>query len=113
MHWGQSIMEFYSPLYVGASVRHPEKVMRRLRKRSLMISAYVILLAAGEDLLEIYDARIFAQHFYRDQACVIVGIADNYEEAVELIVRITEESLAARGDCELKKYLLERMQERV
>lgn len=105
-------MEYYSPLYVGASVRHPDKVMRRLLKRSLLTSAYVILLAEGEDLLEIYDARIFVQRFYRDHVCVVVGIAGSYEEAVELIVRITEDSLAARGDCELKKYLLERMQEK-
>lgn len=105
-------MEFYSPLYVGASVRHPDKVIRRLRKGSPLINAYVILLAEGEDLLEIYDARIFAQRFYRNQARTVVGIAGDHEEAVELVVRITEESLAVRGDCALKAYLLERMREK-
>lgn len=102
-------MEFYTPLYIGASVRHPDKVIRRLRKGSPMINAYIILLAEGEDQLEIYDARIFAQRLYRGHTCTVVGIAGDHEEAVELVVRIAEESLAARGDCELKAYLLKRM----
>lgn len=105
-------MEFYSPLYVGESVRHPDRVIRRLRKGSFLINAYIILLAEGEDLLEIYNAKIFAQPVYRNRPRIVVGVAGDYEEAVGLVVKITQESLAARGDCALKTYLLERMKEK-
>lgn len=102
-------MEVYTSLYVGESVRHPKKVLRKLEKGSLLLNAYVITFAAGRDQLEVYDARIFAQKYYRNFDRPIIGIAGNYDEAVELIIKITNESLSERGDCELKEYLLEKV----
>lgn len=102
-------MEFYKPLYVGDSVRHPDRVLHQLKKGSLMIKAYVITFAAGKDLLEIYNAHIFAQKYYQHFDRPIVGIAGDYREAVDMVVKITEECFAQRGDCALKEYLLERI----
>ncbi|MCM1134185.1 MAG: hypothetical protein NC400_01295 [Clostridium sp.] len=97
-------MKFYKYLYIGDTVANPIKIKWKL-KRHAGITAYVIALAAGDDQLEIYHSAYLKQRYYRYHPPVIVGIAANHEEAVELVVRITQECLDARGDCCLKEYL--------
>lgn len=103
-------MKFYSQLYIGESVRNYRRIMRRLKRGSLFTNAYVLTFAAENDLLEIYDAKIFAQKYYRNFPRMIVGLAADYEEAVELVIKIVEECLSARGDCDVKTYLRDTMQ---
>jgi hypothetical protein len=57
------------------------------------------------DQLEIYKAGWLSQKYYRDNPPYIIGVAADYEEAVSLIVRITEESFQKLGNCNLKEYL--------
>ncbi len=102
-------MEFYKKLYVGERVKNLRRVKSRLKKGSLVANAYVITLAAGNDLLEIYDSKMFAQKYYRDFKRPVIGIASDYDEAVELVIKIMEESLNDRGDCDVKAYLTENM----
>lgn len=101
-------MEIYSRLYVGESVNNLNKVIKKLEKGSPLVRAYVITLAENKhDQLEIYDAKVFVQKHFRYRRFCIVGIAGDYEEAVGLIVKITGECAAARGDYNLKAYLTE------
>lgn len=101
-------MEIYSRLYVGETVNNLNKVIKRLEKGSPLVRAYVITLAENKhDQLEIYDAKVFVQKHFRYRHFCIVGIAGDYEEAVGLVVRITGECAAARGDYNLKAYLTE------
>ncbi len=102
-------MNFYPNLYVGENVRSLRLLKRRLKRGFPFTKAYVITFAAGQDLLEIYDSRVFAQKYYRNFPRMIVGLASDYDEAVELVIRIMEESLQHRGDCNVKAYLEERM----
>lgn len=100
-------MKFYKYLYVGDTVKEPAKVKRKLKLHAGQM-IYVIGLAGGEDNLEIYHSAYLKQRYYRQHPPVIVGIASGYEEAVEIVVKITKECLFARGDCNLKAYLRQR-----
>ena len=58
------------------------------------------------DQLDIFDARQLIQPHYKKEEFLILGIAAGYEEALQLIEQITGECLDARGDCNLREYLL-------
>ncbi len=99
-------MEVYPRLYVGKSVRQPDKLLLKLKKHAKRIQAYVITLSKNPyDQLEIYNAGYLSQKYYKENPPYIIGIADNYEEAVEIITLIAEETFKARGDCRMKEYL--------
>lgn len=97
-------MKFYKYLYIGDTVREPKKVRRKL-KQHIPMPVYVIAIAQGADQLEIYHCAYLKQKYYRKHPPVVVGIAASKEEAVQIIVQITQECLDMTGNCNLKEYL--------
>lgn len=97
-------MKFYKYLYIGDTVTNPAKAKRKL-KRHAGGNFYVITIAQGPDQLEIYHCAYLKQKYYRYHPPIIVGIASGYEEAVKVIMKITQECLDATGNCNLKEYL--------
>lgn len=100
-------MKFYRHLYIGDTVRNPIKTKWRLKHHAGTM-VYVITLAQGDDQLEIYHSAYLKQKYFRYHPPVIVGIASNHDEAVEIVIKITQECLDATGECDLKKYLKQR-----
>lgn len=98
-------MKFYKYLYVGDNIKNPDKVKRKLKYHAGQLFIYVICIANGSDQLEIYHCAYLKQKYYRYHPPVIVGIAGSYEEAVNIVVQITKESLEFTGCCDLKEYL--------
>ena len=68
----------------------------------------MITLCKGRDQLEIYHCALLQQRYYRKNSPYIIGIANGYEEALELVRQIAEETYKQRGDCDLKRYLLDK-----
>lgn len=97
-------MKFYKYLYIGDTVKDPAKVKRKLKQHAGQL-VYVICIAQGADQLEIFHSAYLKQKYYRLYPPIIVGIANNYDEAVELVVRMTKECLHATGSCNIKEYL--------
>lgn len=97
-------MKFYKYLYIGDTVKNPQKVKWKL-KHHAGVPVYVIAVAPLADQLEIFHSAYLQQKYYRYHPPVIVGIASNYEEAVQIIIKITQECLDAMGNCNLKEYL--------
>lgn len=100
-------MKFYKYLYIGDTVTDPAKVKRKL-KRHAGVNVYVVTIASGNDQLEIYHSAYLKQRYYRYHPPVVVGLASGYEEAVQIILKITQECLDATGSCNLKEYLKQR-----
>lgn len=106
-------MEWYPGLYVGKSVNNPDKLIHKLKKHSRFLEAYVIILSRNpSDQLEIHKAGFLSQKYYRDNPPCVVGIAGDYDEAVELVRQIAEEVYAAWENCQLKEYLLSHWDEK-
>ena len=97
-------MKFYKYLYIGDTVTDPAKVKWKL-KHHAGTQVYVVSIAAGADQLELFHAAYLKQLYYRYQPPIIVGIASNYDEAVDIIIKITQECVDATGTCNLKEYL--------
>ncbi len=97
-------MKFYKYLYIGDTVTDPAKVKWKL-KHHAGVQVYVVTIASGADQLEIFHSAYLKQKYYRYHPPVIVGIASGYEEAVQIIVNITQECVEIMGNCNLKEYL--------
>lgn len=99
-------MEFYPRLYVGKNVKNPNELKAKLKKHAKLSDAYVITLSKNEyDQLEIHKAGYLSQKYYRLNPPYVIGLAADYDEAVEIVQQIAEESYAAQGNCKLKEYL--------
>lgn len=98
-------MVLCEPLYLSDSVKNPKRWLHKLNKSKLPCNFFVLTIEEGKDQLAIYPAYCLQQPFYRKHPPVIVGLAGNYCEAKELVVRIVEETLEHTGRCDLKEYL--------
>ncbi len=101
-------MKFYKNLYIGETIKDAKKVKRKLATGAGQLGIYVITLCKGRDQLEIYHAAFLQQKYYRKNPPFIVGIANGYGEAVEIIQKIAEETYASNGSGDLKNYILDR-----
>ena len=102
-------LKFAQNLYLGEGIapKKLEKLKKRLNKKPLLANVYLITPARNPaDQLDIFDARQLVQPHYKDEEFLVLGMASGYEDALQLIERITGECLKARGDCNLREYLL-------
>ena len=102
-------LKFYEKLYLGESIskKKLDKLKRKLEKKPLLANVYLIVPAVNpEEQLDIFDAKQLVQPFYKDTCFTVIGLAANYEEALQLIEQIVQECLKERGDCKLREYLL-------
>lgn len=97
-------MKFYKYLYIGDNVNKVFSVKKKLQMHA-GVNVYVITIAQGEDQLEFFHASYLKQKYYRKHPPVIVGIAENYEEAVGIITEITGDCVKRMGNADLKEYL--------
>ncbi|MCM1252893.1 MAG: hypothetical protein NC321_08725 [Clostridium sp.] len=105
-------MKFYKNLYIGDTIKEPNKVKRKLKHHAGQLRVFVIILASGSDQLEICHNMLLEQPYYKkkENAPYIIGIAGSYEEAVALVCEIAKEAVAQNGDADLKKYLFPEFQ---
>lgn len=101
------MIQWYKNLYVGDTAKKREKRIReRLEKSKLVNRVQLITLASNpENQLDIIPASILKQNAVFELLPVVVGIASDYEEALEIIARITAEVYLNTGTCKIRDYL--------
>lgn len=100
-------MKFYKQLYIGDTIKDPNKIKRKLKHHAKQLKVFVILLASENEQLEICHNMLLLQPYYKkkENEPYVIGIAGNYEEAVALVCQITEEAVKQNGNADLKRYL--------
>jgi hypothetical protein len=98
---------YHPKLYLSAGIsgKKLDKIKRNLSRHPLRAGVYLITAAKGGNLLEIYCSGLLSQRYYRNNPPYIIGISENYEEAVRLVEQIVDECLKARGDCAIREFL--------
>lgn len=99
----------YRPeLYLGEGIngKKLDRIKKKLENRPAVSGVFLISISRNDsDQLEIYSASQLAWRYYRQNPPYVVGIADNWAEAVALVEKMAADCLDARGDCKLKEYL--------
>ena len=100
-------MKFYKNLYIGDTIKNPNKTKSKLKHHAKQLKVFVIMLSVGNDQLEICHSILLGQPYYKkkENKPYIIGIAGSYEEAVDLVCRIAKEAVEKNGNADLKGYL--------
>ncbi|MCI8491154.1 MAG: hypothetical protein HFJ04_13105 [Lachnospiraceae bacterium] len=100
-------MEWHKDLYAGESVLQKQKKIKwKIRHNKLQLWVYVITLAANkENLLDIIPSRELLQKHYPKRGLYIIGLAGNYQEALELAGHIVSEVYRETGGFDIRSYI--------
>lgn len=71
-----------------------------------MLNVYFITLSlSGNDIFDIYSSTVFKQRGFRKSNIIILGIADGYDAALEIVNEMISECLVnTKGDLDIRKY---------
>ena len=84
-----------------------KKILAGLKKDKLLLGIYLITLPEKNGLLEIYPSYIFTKaDIYKEKNLTVVGIADGYDEAVDMVSTSVLDCYNSQGDFDLKKYFM-------
>ena len=98
-------MKFYQNLYIGDTIKKPEKIKKKLKRYAKLNNVWLVSYAKENSQLEIYHSLMLQQYYYKENPPYIIGIAGSQEEASQIICRIAEESMRETGNADLTAYL--------
>ncbi len=106
-------MKFYFKLYVDEESRDVLlKVKKELERNKLQWGTYLIVLTQNEaNHLEIFHSILLKQKVIKKQNLFVVGIANSYSKALELVEKLTGEVYDETGGTNIRQYILEKQKE--
>ena len=101
-------MKYYHDLYLSKSLlSKKETIIEKLENNQWQLSKYLLVLAQNENNhLEFFDSVLLTQNLMPKEDLFVVGIADSYLGAVDMVQKITEEVYASTGNTNIRSYLL-------
>ncbi len=103
-------MRFHDKIYYGESIKHPLITKWKLRVAAGQFHVHVIVISEnGSNQLECFHNALLKQKSYHERDFLVVGIAGNYAEAVDLITKITEDCVLKTGTGNVKQFLLDEL----
>ncbi len=97
---------FYKQLYWGDSVKHHSLVRWRIKNGRIQPNVFCIQKPlSGSDQLDIINCAFLKQPYFLENPAFIYGIAGSYDEALGLLVRISDEAVRAGFEGRIKDYL--------
>ena len=106
-------MRYYKYLYLSEGIRKKKrKIIRKLNENKLQMNIHVITLAQNEkNQLEIYNSMLFLQPNFPNDDFFVIGIAKDYEDAIEMVEEISQEVYNKTKGADIRSYILKREQE--
>jgi len=98
---------FYKHLYVGNSIKNERLVKWKLKHGAGQFGIFVITESEGGEgnQLEIMHCAFLKQKYYLRHPIMVYGIAGSYEEALELLIKISDEAANAQMAGDLAGFL--------
>jgi hypothetical protein len=100
--------KYFYDLYFSTSLEKPlvkEKILHELEENKLDKSLYLLVLSKNpNNSLEFFKVSYLEQEIYDDKSFFVIGFAKNYNEARELILKITEDVVTYTGEADIRKY---------
>lgn len=106
-------MEYYKYLYLSDKIkRKRDKIIRRIEKNKIQHDIYLLLLPGNDrNQLEIIHTGFLLQPDYPKEELFVVGIANSYDAALELVEKITQEVYDNTNGVNIRDYILRKEQE--
>ena len=101
---------FYCHLYMNENLKKKEaKIKKKLSANNLVIA----FSQSPQNQLDFFSSLLLKQHIYENTPLFVVGLADGYDSALELIRQITEEVFAATQSVDIRHYILQKHNESI
>lgn len=102
-------ISWFDRLYVGEKAKRKRyRIIQGIRRLKPKPGVYVITPASnGNNILDIYPSMVFLSPFYRDEDFLILGIAADYWEALEVAGRIVDDMYQKTGGFDLPGFIRE------
>ncbi len=99
-------LDYSKKLFVGEGAKKRiGRIKWRLKHGAGLLRTYCVLLPEyGKDLLELYNSSVLKQKYYKEKRLRIVGLAEGYEEALNVIAEILELVLKETGGFDIRSY---------
>ncbi|MBR5376856.1 MAG: hypothetical protein IK139_06205 [Lachnospiraceae bacterium] len=99
-------MKFIDRPYFGERVkRKGSRLIKKIRKGSLFTGAYVVCLPESRTSpVEYFSARLLRQDYYKRHEPVVIGIAADEDEAMEVTACIIKDCIEKTGSLDLRSY---------
>lgn len=99
----------FCDLYVSEQFeKKKNQILKKLMERKIQKPFYLITLAQGkQNHLDIYSSLLLQQGVYDEETIFIVGIAEDYTSAMNLVECITQDTVEKTGGVEIRSYILE------
>lgn len=106
-------MKFYYALYMTEKmIPQKEEILKKLKNDELQFEKYLITLTKNEkNHLEFYNSVLLIQKAIPKDELFVVGIANGYNEALELVEKITQEVYDKTQGVDIRTYILQKQQE--
>lgn len=98
-------MKYINHPYFSDKIKHPKTVYRKFRLHRFMPNIYVIRTALDPDELEIIKADLYKQKYIRREDKYIVGFASGYDDACEMVIKLTQAAIDELGKPAIKEYI--------
>lgn len=107
------MVKYYKHLYLSDGLKKKKaKVISKLEKKKFQPDVYIVVLSENEkNQLEICSSLLFLQPAYPKSELFVVGITQGYEEALELVEKITIEVYNETKGADIRSYILNKEQE--
>lgn len=106
-------MKFYRELYLSPGLEKKKKrILKKIKDGKFQKNIYLLILASNEkNQLEICHTALFLQPDYPKKEYFVVGIANGYEEAIELVEQIAREVYNKTDGADIRSYITAKDQE--
>ena len=106
-------MKYYYKLYASESLEKKKlRILSRIDEGEFIVNKYLIVLAQNEiNHLEFFDSAFVTQKMVEKQDLFVVGLAEGYAGAVQIVESIVNEVLTMTGGTNIRGYLLEKQLE--
>lgn len=105
-------MKFYHALFVSETLKgKKDEILNKVVSGKLQYKKFLIALTENEkNHLEFFDSVLLIQKAISKDNLFVVGLADGYGEAVELVRQITEMVYTETQGTNIREYLIKEQQ---
>lgn len=100
-------------LYMDQKIVPKRKtIIEKLERDKWQLELYLIVLSKNEkNHLEIYNSALLLQKIISKEGILVVGLASGYQEAVNLVEKITMEVYDETKGTDIRNYILQKQKE--
>ena len=91
--------------FVDEKIKHPDKVVKKLNKGSLIKGYYIVSLNNDTGRLEIISSRMFLQKYFKEREYNVSALLKSQEDAFEYVRCICEISYGKYNEFDARRII--------